>query len=74
MHPRDMFASCIGKEDVSMLASKHLHTDTGFTILCKVCDGKMLMAGELLAKYSRWSCTIVSKTIDMCRQRKYWNW
>ena len=50
MHPHSMSASCNGKEDVSMLASPHLHMGTGFAILCKVCGGKMLMAEELPGK------------------------
>ena len=50
MHPRGMSASCNGKEDVSVLASSHSHMSTGFTILCKVCGGKMLMAEELSRK------------------------
>ena len=50
MYPRDMFSSCHEKEDVSLLAGPHLHTGTGFTILCKVCGGKMLMAEELPEK------------------------
>ena len=33
-----------------MLAGPHLHTGTGFAILCKVCGGKMLMAKELPRK------------------------
>ena len=74
MHPRGMFASCHGKEDVSVLAGPHLHTGTGIAILCKVCCEKMLMAEELQGKQSRWSCTIVSKTINMCQRRKSWNW
>ena len=50
MHPRGMSASCHGKKDASLLAGPHLHPGTGFTILCKVCGGKMLMAKELLGK------------------------
>ena len=50
MHPRGMFTSCHGKEDVSMLVGPHLHKGTGFAILCKVCGGKMLMAEELSRK------------------------
>ena len=50
MHPRGMSASCHGKKDVLVLAGPHLHTNTGFAILCKVCGGKMLMAKELLGK------------------------
>ena len=50
MHSRGMFASCHEKKDVSVLTGPHLHTSTGFTILCKVCGGKMLMAEELLEK------------------------
>ena len=45
-----MSASCHGKEDVSVLAGPHLHTGIGFSILCKVCGGKMLMVEELLGK------------------------
>ena len=30
MHHRGMSASCHGKEDVSVLASPHLHMGTGF--------------------------------------------
>ena len=66
MHPHGMSASFHGKEDVSLLAGPHLHMGIGFTILWKVCGGKMLMAEELPGKRSKWSCTIVSKTIDMC--------
>ena len=33
-----------------MLASPHLHTGTGFTILCKLCGGRMLMAEEFPGK------------------------
>ena len=50
MHPRGMFASCHGKEDVLVLAGPHLHTSTGFAILCKVFGGKMLMVEELSRK------------------------
>ena len=50
MHPHGMSTSFHGKEDVSVLAGPHLHTGTGFTILCKVCGGKMLMAKEHLGK------------------------
>ena len=50
MHSRDMSASCHGKQDVSLLAGPYLHTGIGFTILCKVCGGKMLMAEELQRK------------------------
>ena len=74
MHPRGMPASCHGKEDVSVLAGPHLHMITGFTILCKVCGGKMSRDEKLLGKRNRWSCTIISKMIDMCRRRKSWNW
>ena len=56
MHPCGVFASCQRKEDVLVLAGPHLHTSTGFAILCKVCG------------------VIVSKTINMCRRRKSWNW
>ena len=65
MHHHGMSASFHGKEDVSLLAGPHLHTGTGFAILCKVCGGKMLMAKELPGKRSKWSYTIVSKTIHM---------
>ena len=74
MHPRGMPASYHGKEDVSVLAGPHLHTSTGFTIFCKVCGGKMSMDEELLGKRNRWSCTIISKIIDMCQRRMSWNW
>ena len=67
MHPHGMSASCHGKEDLLVLVGSHLHMGTGFVILCKVCGGKTLMAEELPRKRNRWSCTIVSKTIDMCR-------
>ena len=50
MHPRGMSTSSHGKEDVPVLAGPHLHTGTGFAILCKVCGGKMLMVDELLGK------------------------
>ena len=50
MHSRCMSASRHGKGDVSVLAGLHLHTSTGFAILCKVCGGKMLMAEELSRK------------------------
>ena len=53
MHPCGMFANCHGKEDVSVLAGPHLHTGTGFAILCKVCGGTMLMAKELPGKQRR---------------------
>ena len=50
MHPHGMSASCHRKEDVSVLEGPHLHTCTSFTILCKVCGRKMLMAEKLLGK------------------------
>ena len=74
MHPRAMSSSCHEKEDVLVLAGPHLHMGTSFVILCKVCDGKMLMAEELPRKQSRWSCSIVRRTMVMCRRRKSWNW
>ena len=74
MHPRGMSTSCHEKEDVSVLVGPHFHTGTCFAIFCKVCDEKMLMAEELSGKRSMWSCTIVNKTINMCRRRKSWNW
>ena len=43
MHPHGMSASCHGKEDVLVLAGLHLHTGIGFTILCKMCGGKMMI-------------------------------
>ena len=50
MHPHGMSASYHEKEDVLVLASPHLHTSTKFTILCKVCGERMLMAEELPGK------------------------
>ena len=50
MHPCGMLVSCHGKKGVSVLACPHLHIGTGFTILCKVCDGKMLMVEKLPGK------------------------
>ena len=50
MHSHGMSVSCHGKEDVAVLRGPHLHTGNGFTILCKVCSGKMLMAVELRRK------------------------
>ena len=50
MHPRGMSASFHVKEDVSVLAGPHFHMSTGFTILCKVCGGKMLMPKEFPGK------------------------
>ena len=35
---------------MSVLAGPHLHTGIGFTILFKVCGGKMLIAKGLLGK------------------------
>ena len=46
MHPHGMSAGCHGKLVVSMLTGPHLHKDNGFTILCRVCSGKMLIAEE----------------------------
>ena len=62
-----MSTTCHGKKDMSVLAGPYLRMGNGFAILCKVCGGKMLMAEELPGKAKQWSCTIISKTIDMCQ-------
>ena len=40
MCPRGMFASCHGKEDVSVLAGPHLHTSTSLQFCARCVMGR----------------------------------